>query len=348
MEIDLTSAEPELVTAANAASSASKKSRAAALFALGISVICISWSAPFVRWAHVPGITSAFYRALIAAIVVVPYWLATRDRSRSPSRRAVLLALLGGVFFGFDLALFNTAVLKTSATTAMVLTNNSPVLVGIGSWLVFRERPKLAFWVGLILALGGCIVILAGDMLKHSGGVGIGDVGGDLLAALASVFFAAYLITTGRIRPGMDTVTFTALAIIGSAATMLVMSFVLGAPLTGFPVSAWPWLIGLGLITQLGGYLGVTYALGRVPATAASVILLGVMPVTAIFSVVFLHEPLQFAQIAGGSLVLAGILVVNRRTSGSRAVKRADPALGAEGAGTQAATAHLSVQLERR
>jgi len=50
-------------------------------------------------------------------------------------------------------------------------------------------------------------------MFRH-GGVGIGDVGGDMLAALASVFFAAYLITTGRIRPGMDTVTFTALAII--------------------------------------------------------------------------------------------------------------------------------------
>ena len=331
---------------ASATSSANKKSRAAALAALGISVVCISWSAPFVRWAHVPGITSAFYRALVAAIIVVPYWLVTRDRSRAPSRNAVLLALLGGVFFGFDLALFNTAVLKTSATTAMVLTNNSPVLVGIGTWLIFRERPRLAFWVGLVLALVGCLVIVAGDMFKH-GGVGIGDVGGDMLAALASVFFAAYLITTGRIRPGMDTVTFTALAIIGSTVMMLVTCLLLGAPLTGFHASAWPWLIGLGVVTQLGGYLGVTYALGRLPATAASVILLGVMPVTALFAVIFLHEPLQLAQIIGGSLVLAGIFVVNRRTADNTLTKRNDRTPDGHAADVVAAREPLSVELER-
>jgi len=331
---------------ASATSSANKKSRAAALAALGISVVCISWSAPFVRWAHVPGITSAFYRALVAAIIVVPYWLVTRDRYRAPSRNAVLLALLGGVFFGFDLALFNTAVLKTSATTAMVLTNNSPVLVGIGTWLIFRERPRLAFWVGLVLALVGCLVIVAGDMFKH-GGVGIGDVGGDMLAALASVFFAAYLITTGRIRPGMDTVTFTALAIIGSTVMMLVTCLLLGAPLTGFHASAWPWLIGLGVVTQLGGYLGVTYALGRLPATAASVILLGVMPVTALFAVIFLHEPLQLAQIIGGSLVLAGIFVVNRRTADNTLTKRNDRTPDGHAADVVAAREPLSVELER-
>jgi drug/metabolite transporter (DMT)-like permease len=298
-----------------------KKSRIAAFIALGISVVCISWSAPFVRWAHVPGITSAFYRALVAAIVVVPYWLVTRDRTRTPSRNAILLALLGGVFFGFDLALFNTAVLKTSATTAMVLTNNSPVLVGIGTWLIFRERPKLTFWIGLILALVGCIVIVAGDVFKH-GSVVVGDVGGDMIAASASVFFAAYLITTGRIRSSMGTVTFTALAIIGSAATMLIVCLIAGAPLTGFHASAWPWLIALGLITQLGGYIGVAYALGRLPATAASVILLAVMPVTALLAVLFLGEPLQPAQLIGGTLVLAGIFAVNRRTNDAKIAKR--------------------------
>jgi len=341
MEIGKTSS-----SSASTTSSANKKSRAAALIALGISVVCISWSAPFVRWAQVPGITSAFYRALVAAIIVVPYWVVTRDRSHSPSRNAVLLALLGGVFFGFDLALFNTAVLKTSATTAMVLTNNSPVLVGIGTWLIFRERPRLAFWVGLVLALVGCLVIVAGDMFKH-GGVGIGDVGGDTLAALASVFFAAYLITTGRIRPGMDTVTFTALAIIGSTVMMLVTCLLLGAPLTGFHASAWPWLIGLGVVTQLGGYLGVTYALGRLPATAASVILLGVMPVTALFAVIFLHEPLQMAQIIGGSLVLAGIFVVNRRTADNTLTKRNDRTPDGHAADIVAARERLSVELER-
>lgn len=284
-------------------------------------MVCIAWSAPLVRWAGVPGVTSAFYRVFIAAVVLVPYSLLSRH-TRAPSARAVLVALLGGAFFGMDLALFNTAVLKTSATTAMVLTNNSPVLVGLGTWLLFRERPRLTFWIGLLLALAGCLVIVVGDMIRH-GGVGIGDVGGDMLAALASVFFAAYLITTGRFRSSMDTITFTTLAVVGSVVTMFIVCLIMKAPLTGFPASAWPSLIALGLVSQVGGYLGVTYALGRLPTTAASVVLLGIAPVTAFLAVMFLGEPLTPAQIIGGTLVLAGIFAVNRRTAAATRVAQA-------------------------
>src|SRR6185437_516761 len=258
--VDLTS-----TTSRDGPAATQRKARVRAFAALALSVFCIAWSAPLVRWADVPGVTSAFYRALVAAVVLVPYWLLSR-RGNLPSARATLIALLGGAFFAMDLAFFNTAVLKTSATTAMVLTNNSPVLVGLGTWLLFRERPKLTFWIGLMLALGGCIVM----------------VGGDMIAAAASVFFAAYLITTGRVRASMDTITFTTLAIIGSVATMWVVCLLMKAPLVGFKASAWPSLIALGLVTQVTGYLGVTYALGRLPTTAASVGLLGVAPVTAL------------------------------------------------------------------
>jgi drug/metabolite transporter (DMT)-like permease len=295
-----------------------------------VSVICIAWSAPLVRWAGVPGATSAFYRVCIAAVVLVPYWLLS-GRARNVTLSAALVALLGGAFFGMDLALFNTAVLKTSATTAMVLTNNSPVLVGLGTWLLFRDRPRATFWIGLVLALAGCLVMVGGDMIRKNGGVGIGDVGGDLLAAAASVFFAAYLITTGRVRSNMDTITFTTLAVVGSVITMLVVCIIVNAPLTGFPASAWPSLIALGLVTQITGYLGVTYALGRLPATAASVILLGVAPVTAFLDVMFLGEPLSIAQIVGGTLVLAGIFVVSRRASPTLSTSRmntSSPKLG--------------------
>jgi len=130
-----------------------------AFAALALSVFCIAWSAPLVRWADVPGVTSAFYRALVAAVVLVPYWLLSR-RGKLPSARATIIALLGGAFFAMDLALFNTAVLKTSATTAMVLTNNSPILVGLGTWLLFRERPKLTFWIGQTMEFVACAMVL--------------------------------------------------------------------------------------------------------------------------------------------------------------------------------------------
>jgi len=71
-------------------------------------------------------------------------------------------------------------------------------------------------------------------------------------------------------------------------------------------------LLGLGLISQLGGYLALTYALGHLPATVTSVSLLSQGPLTAVLAALLLGEPLTIYQIAGGSLVLVGVGLANR------------------------------------
>ena len=77
----------------------------------------------------------------------------------------------------------------------------------------------------------------------------------------------------------------------------------------------WLALLGLGLISQLGAYLGLAYALGHLPATITSVGLLAQVPLTALLAVPLLAEPLTRHCLAGGALVLAGIYIV---TTGSK------------------------------
>lgn len=270
--------------------------------ALAIAVVAIGWSAIFVRWAHVSGPASAFYRVLTATLVLVPWRLA---RGGSVPRRVVAFAALGGAFFALDLALFNSAVLTTSAANATLLGNNAPLMVGLGSWLVFRQRPTGRFWTGLVLAFVGTATIAGADTLRHAS-FGLGDV----MAVCASVFFAGYILTTNRVRARADTLTVTTVAVASSAATLLVICLVLQLPLAGYSARSWAALAALGLVTQLVGYLCVTYALGHLPATATSVGLLAQAPITALLAVPFLGEALNPAQIFGGVLVLAGIYVV--------------------------------------
>ena len=278
--------------------------------ALIVSVLGITWSAVFVRWAAVSGPASAFYRVLIAAAVLLP-WRAMRGDLPWPSRRVLWLAVAGGAFFGFDLLFFNTAVLRTSGATAVMLGNNAPVFVGLGTWLFFHRRPPAAFWYGLALALTGCAGIVAADTLSHEN-VAIGDVTGDLLALTASVFFAGYLMTTERVRADVDTLTFSTFAVIGSVVTLLVICLAMKVPLTGYSVQSWASLVGLSLISQLTAYFAIVYALGHLSATVTSVGLLAQVPLTALLFVPLLGEPLNAAQLGGGALVLAGIFVVNR------------------------------------
>jgi drug/metabolite transporter (DMT)-like permease len=276
-------------------------------FALAAGVLCIAWSAIFVRWTEMPGPASAFYRMLIPAVILLPSWFIGPNSPRV-SRKTLMVIAVGGVFFALDLAFFNTSILQTSAANATLLGNNTPVFVGLLSWLIFRQRPSRNFWLGLLLAIAGCTVIVSGDLAKHF------NLGwGDAMALAASACFAVYMLATERVRITTSTLAFLRLAMISSAIFLFIINLALGISLKVPSGRSWAALFGLGLVSQLGGYLALTYALGHLPATAASISLLSQGPLTAVLAAFILLEPLSTPQIIGGALVLAGVGLANRR-----------------------------------
>lgn len=278
-----------------------------AYLALLAGIMCIAWSAIFVRWTDIPGPASAFYRMLIPAVVLLPTVFFDRDGTRLSGRMLWIIAL-GGLFFALDLALYNTSILKTSAANATLLGNNSPIVVGLLSWLLFRKKPRSAFWLGLLLAIGGSLVILWADLGRHIA-FGLGD----LMALGAAACFAVYLLVTERVRSSIGTVGFLRLAMVSSTVALFVINLILGNSLR-VPHGRTLWaILGLGLISQLGGYLALTYALGHLPATITSISLLTQGPLTAAMAAVLLGEPLTWPQVVGGVLVLSGVGLAHRQ-----------------------------------
>src|ERR1700752_1520259 len=138
-----------------------------AYLALAVGIGCISWSAIFVRWTDIPGPASAFYRMLIPAVVLLPTFLFDRGRTRLNGQMLWIIAL-GGLFFALDLAFYNTSILKTSAANATLLGNNTPIFVGLLSWMLFKRRPGISFWAGLAMAMAGGGVVLNADLGRHA------------------------------------------------------------------------------------------------------------------------------------------------------------------------------------
>ncbi len=286
---------------------ATKSKRLPAYLALLGGVVCIAWSAIFVKWTDIPGSASAFYRMLIPAVFVLPTFFLNRRREPLGLRNHVIIAL-GGLFFALDLAFYNTSILRTSAANATLLGNNSPIFVGLLTWLVFRRRPSRAFWFGLLMAIVGSILILWAD-LKHHAQFGVGD----LMALAAAACFAVYLMVTERIRSTTGTLAFLRLAMLSSTLALLFINLTMGISLR-VPHGRTLWaVVGLGLVSQLGGYLSLTYALGHLPATITSISLLTPGPLTAAMAAVLLGEPLTLSQILGGLLVLAGVGLAHRQ-----------------------------------
>ena len=101
---------------------------------------------------------------------------------------------------------------------------------------------------------------------------------------------------------------------------LLLTCLIAHQPLWGFSGKSWAALIALVLATQVGGHVVITYALGHLPVTMTSIVLLAQAPITAVLAWPLLGEHIGLSQLIGGVLVLAGIVVVNvQRASVKRA-----------------------------
>jgi drug/metabolite transporter (DMT)-like permease len=279
--------------------------------ALVIGIIAIAWSAIFIRWAPIPGPASAFYRMLIAGVLLWPYLLTRQRGALRMSRRSFWIAMLGGAFFAGDLACYNTAVLHTSAANAVLLSTNAPIVVGVLSWIVLGRAPRPVFWLGLAIATSGSLLIVSRDLMQ---GASFGRA--DMLAIATSFFFGGYLMVTEHVRNQVASLALLGISLFASMLCLGLFDLVFGISMkVPHDARIWAGLLGMGIVSQLIGYFALTYALGHLPATVMSVTLLAQAPVTALLAFVLLAERYSWLQAAGALLVLAGILVVNLQST---------------------------------
>ena len=280
---------------------------ARAWLALGFAAVALGLSAIFVKFAAVPGAVNGFYRMAIAAALLAAPALREASRLSEMSRRHLGLAVLAGLLFACDLTAWNTGVLVGSATNATLLANTSPIWVALGATLLFRERLSPAFWLGLAVAMTGVLVVVGNDAAFHPH-----LATGDLLGLVAGFFYGTFFLPSQRARERLPALFAWWVAAVTSAAGLLVAAFALGQPLLGHPPRSWLWLVAVALVTQVGGYLSISYALGHLPASLVSPVLLVQPVLTALFAVPLLGERLTALQVLGGLIVLAGITVVRR------------------------------------
>jgi len=217
---------------------------------------------------------------------------APRTRPETQLRSYAIIAI-GGFFFALDLAFYNTSILQTNAANATLLGNNTPIAVGLLTWLVFSSAPNASFWIGLALAVAGSLVIMGADLARHAK-FGLGTRWRLLLRrASLSIFSQPNRFARTQVRWNFCASQFF------PAPFSVCVHADLRVPL-GIPDRrTFLALLGLGLVSQLGGYLALTYALGHLPATVTSVSLLSQGPLTAVLAALLLGEPLSVYQIAG-------------------------------------------------
>lgn len=275
--------------------------------ALVVGIIALSLSAMFVRWADAPGAITGFYRLSFATILMAPIFLRQQQRREGIDRRFLLFPILGGFFTACDFAFWNTSVHYTTAANATLLGNTSPLWVALFAFFVLREKLRKSFWVGLILALLGAVFVVGSDFLQHPT-LGIGD----LMASAAAIFYAGYQLITQRGRKHIDPLRYTWLAGASATGAMFIINLVWGNSFTGYAPQTWFVFLATAVVSQMIGYLSISYALGHLPASVVAPTLIGQPILTAILAIPLLGEIPAPIQWAGGAVALAGIYIVNQ------------------------------------
>ena len=283
------------------------KKRLIPYLALAIGVSALSLSAMFVRWAEAPGPVTGFYRLLISTILLTPLFLRQQKQLAPIERKYLLFPIIGGIFTACDFALWNSSLKYTTAANATLLGNTAPLWVALIALFIFREKLRGVFWFGLIIALTGAALVMGSDFLHHPT-LGLGD----LMASAAAVFYASYQLTTQRGRKYIDPFRYIWLVGVSATIGMFFINLVMGNSFTGYPTQTWIIFFVSAIVSQMIGYLAITYALGHLPASIVSPTLIGQPILTTLLAIPMLGEIPNATQWIGGAIALAGIYIVNQ------------------------------------
>jgi drug/metabolite transporter (DMT)-like permease len=292
------------------------------VLAVLVGAVAIAFSGILFRLAHVSASTGAFYRCVFA---LPPLWALARRERRAhgpPTRRAVGLAWVAGIFFAADLVLWHNAIEQVGAGLATVLGNTQVVLVGLLAWALLRERPHRSSLTAIpIVGLG--VVLISGAL--EQGAYGSNPGLGALYGVLTGIAYSGFLLALregGRDlrRPAGPLFNATVASALGCAAIGAIVGDLDLTP----SWAASGWLIVLALSSQVLGWLLIATSLPRLPAVVTS-ILLTLQPVcSVVFAALIVDESPSALQLGGAACILVGLITA---TIGRREAPTAEPEL---------------------
>jgi drug/metabolite transporter (DMT)-like permease len=278
-----------------------------ALAALVFGALVIGATPILVRLAACGPAAAGFWRLAFATPLLAAAVLRPGGEGAGAPSRAMLLA---GVAFALDLGCWHYGIRYTSVANATVLPNLTPVVVTTVGWLVLKERPRPVFLVGMAAAIGGAVLMAEAAPAAGAAGGPLPHLG-DALSASTALWYALYFLAVRSARQTHSTLRVMLWSCLVGAPPLLLTALAMREPVLPATAAGWAAVAGLGL-AHVFGQGSIAWALGRLPASTASVTVL-VQPVAAAaLAYLVFGESLGPLQAAGGALALAGVVLAQQ------------------------------------
>lgn len=228
-------------------------------------------------------------------------------KKKIPERRFWFWIVLTGIIqYSCSNLLVQLCVGALGAGLSAVISYTMPIWVAIMANFVLDEKLNRRKVTGILTAFLGLLILM---QVKTTAGAGT-----ILLALLGAILWGLASVLTKWKLSGNDAMSVTAWQMAAGALALCLFDS-LGSPGTAV-VWNLPALLCLGynvfFATSLAFFLW-TYVLAHMEAGKAAISIMAVPPVGILAGVIFLGEPLALSSLLGMVMVLAGILLVEKR-----------------------------------
>ncbi len=258
-------------------------------------------------------LTGAFFRMIYALpFLALIIWFRGIDDNRTFNTR--LIAIGAGFVFALDFLSYHSAVDWIGTGIGTLIGNSQVIIVTLMSWRLFGERPNLSILISLPIVTIGLLLISG---ILDDEPYGDYPVRGVIAGVFTAIFYSAFLIiyrfANRELAPATN-LQFDSTA--GCALGLLILSFLPLQSIHVDPIDFQPtlpvhgWLLLLAILSQVVGWLAISYSLPRLPAAYTSFAILLQPVLTIVWGVVLLSESPSLQQSIGMIMILGSIIGV--------------------------------------
>ena len=178
------------------------------------------------------------------------------------------------------------------------------ILSGILSPLVLKENVPRRFYVGVLFAFAGGLLIA----LLNQGNSGQSTLLGLVMALFSAWMIAGYLLVGRKIAAQMSTELYVSFVYTIAAIVLGVVMLLVDKTYETYQPNMYLLLFLLALVPQTLGHTSLNKAMKYLPARTVSLALLFEPIGSSILAILFLNEIPSAVEIAGGILILFGLV----------------------------------------
>lgn len=272
-----------------------------------IGIIAISFSSIFVRWSNAEVSIVAMYRLYLTNLLMLPLAWKYRGEMLSLTSRQWRGLLLSGAMLGLHFLLWMSSLRLTTVASSTVILTLEPILVMLGSFLLFGVKINRPMLIGMGVALAGSVAIGSGDF-KLSGTA----LQGDLLSLLGTIAVAVHMLAGKQLLKNMSAFVYN-FWVFFIAATMLAgYNAFRGFAFTGYAPREWGIYLLLAIVPTLFGHYLFNWLMKFISASAVSMAVLGEPVFASLLAWLLLKESLTGVQLIAGVAILGGVWIFIR------------------------------------